>query len=622
MRKVILLYIAVLLGTFGVFSQNVSFKGVADKVVVINQQFRVNYTITTDGENAKDIRMPEVKGLDILFGPTLSGRSSQTNISPGNVYTQLNLTYTYVVMAQEEGTFTIPPASMKVGNSEYKSNEITVKVLPPDQAAAAAATTTDPGNQNAQAAQPSNAKSVDNSDVFVKMSVSKSSVYENEGFLVTFKLYTAIDFAGFENVNFPEFEGFIAQEIELPQNQQVSREHYNGRNYQTLVLKQTILYPQRSGKITIGSGKFDAIVRIRSQQRMRSIFDDFFDSYQNVNKTLVSSSATIDVKPLPMGKPASFSGAVGDYKMTSTINTSQLKANDAVTIKISISGSGNVKLIKDPQIIFPADFEIYDPKVDVSTKVTTSGVSGNKVIEYYAIPRYAGNFTIPKAQFSYFDLKSGTYKTLSTEEYQLQVEPGEGGETGAPTIINNSANKEDVRYLGQDIHHIKTTGFSFVKGDFFYGTSIYWLCYLIPAVLFIAFFIYFRKQAKQNANIALMRTKKANKVASQKLKTADKYLKENKREAFYDEILKAVWGYLSDKLVIPVSTLTKDNVETELTNYGADENLIKQFRDILDTAEFARFAPSQGHEAMDELYHSTTSAINKMENTIKKSMNQ
>jgi hypothetical protein len=618
MRKLIFLLILYSSGTFTLLSQNISFKGITEKAVVMNQQFRVNYILTTDGEHGKDIRMPEVKGLDVLFGPTLSNQSSSTQMTNGNVSTRLSLTYTYVLMAKEEGTYTIPPATIKVGNSEYKSNELTVKVLPPDQAATAAAS-----NQNARdenTAQSGSSAGIENSDLFVRMHVSKTSVYENESFLVTFKLYSLIDITGFDNIKYPEFEGFIAQEIELPSNNQMSLENYNGRNYRTIVLKQTVLYPQRSGKITIGSGKYEANIRVRApRQRARSFFDDFFDSpYQNVKKTLTSSPVTIDVKALPSGKPASFTGAVGDYKMTSAISSANIKANDAVTIKMTISGNGNIKLVKNPEIVFPADFDIFDPKVDVSTRVLTSGVTGNKTIEYYAIPRYAGNFTIPKAQFSYFDLKSGTYKTLSTEEYHLHVDPGEGGGGGnAPTIVN-SANKEDIRYLGQDIRHIKTGNFSFHKKDFIFGSLTYFLSYLIPSVLFIIFFIYFRKLVKQNANIALMRTRKANKVATKRLKTANKYLKEDQRESFYDELLKAIWGYLSDKLNIPVSSLTKDNVEVELTKYGATDELIYQFREILDTAEFARFAPSQGHGAMDELYHSTVNAINKMENTIKK----
>jgi hypothetical protein len=613
MRKLIFLLSIFFLGSFRLFSQDISFKGTTEKVVVVNQQFRVNYTLTTTGEIGKDFRMPELKGFEILFNT--SGQGQYTNITNGKSTTYLNFTNTYVLVAKEEGTYTIPPATIKVGNSEYKSNELTVKVLPADQTNADASGSQN--NRNQGASQSDNSTSIESSDLFIRMHVSKSSVYENESFLVTFKLYSLVDITGFDNIKFPEFEGFIAQEIEQPSNNQMTLENYNGRNYRTLVLKQTILYPQRSGKITIGSGRFDANVRLRSQRRARSFFDDFFETYQNVKKSLTSSPVTIDVKQLPSGKPASFAGAVGDYKMTSSISSTQVKVNDAVTIKVTISGNGNIKLMKNPEIIFPADFDLFDPKVDVNTRVSTSGVTGSKSIEYYAIPRYAGKFTIPRAQFSYFDLKSGTYKTLSTNEYNLQVEAGEGGNNASPTVVNSS-NKEDIRFLGQDIRHIKTGDFSFREKGFIFGTWTYVLSYLIPSILFIIFFIYFRKLVKQNANIALMRTKKANKVALQRLKTANKYLKEEQGEPFYDEILKAVWGYLSDKLNIPVSSLTKDNVETELTRYGATNELIYQFREILDTAEFARFAPSQGLGAMDELYHSTVEAINKMENTIKK----
>ena len=617
MRKLIFLFTILCFGTLNAIGQNISFKGVADRAVVVNQQFRVNYTLTTQGEEGKDIRLSDVKGLDVLFGPTLSGRSSSTTITNGSASTQMFLTYTYVLLAKEEGTFTIPPATIKVGNSEYKSNEISVKVLPAGQAAAAANQGGQSQGDSGQQSQPqSGGSSIENSDLFVRMHVSKSSVYENEAVLVTFKLYSLVD-VGLDNVKYPEFEGFIAQEIESNDSQWVL-ENYNGRNYRTAILKQTILYPQRSGKITIGSGRFDTNVRVRTQQRVRSIFDDPFGSVQNVKKAITSSPTTIDVKPLPTGKPASFTGAVGDYKMTSSISGTEMKANDAVTIKVTISGSGNVKLLRNPEIVFPADFDVFDPKVDVNTKVSASGVTGSKTIEYYAIPRYAGDFTIPKLQFSYFDLKSGSYKTLSTEEYRLRVEPGEGGTATSPTVIS-STNKENLRHLGEDIRHIKLSGYSFHKGDFFFGTFTYWLYYLIPFVLFVAFFIYFRKQVKQNANIALMRTKKANKVASQRLKTANKHLKEDQRESFYDEILKAVWGYLSDKLSIPVAALTKDNVEAELTKYGANDELINEFKDILNTAEFARFAPSQGHGAMDELYLSTVNAINKMESNPKNS---
>jgi hypothetical protein len=578
--------------------------------VAVNQQFRLTYTLNTEGEMGKEFKFPDTKDFEVLFNTLQQGTSAV--FDNGVASSQYSESHIFVLLAKNEGTFTIPPATIKVGNSEYKSESLTIKVLPADQTPPASS---NQGNSG-QTANPSGSAAVGNEEIFVRMQISKNSVYENEGFLVTFKLFTLVNIANFESAKFPEFEGFISQEIELPKNAQLSLESYNGRNYQTLVLKQTILYPQHSGKIPIGAGKFEAIIQVRSQQRVRSIFD-MFDTYTNVKKTLTSSPSTIDVKPLPPGKPASFTGAVGDYKMTSSISTSNLKSNDALTVKVTISGNGNIKLVKNPEILFPNDFDVFDPVVNTTPKVSASGVSGTKTIEYNAIPRYAGDFTIPPTEFSFFDLKTGTYKTLRTDEYTLHVTQGEAGSGGAAPIIN-SGNKQDVRFLGKDIRYIQTENYHFHKGTFFYGTFNYALFYIIPALVFIILFIVYRKQAAENANIALVRTKKANKVAAKRLKTAAKYLRENKKEAFYDEILKAVWGYLSDKLNIPVSALTKDNVEDDLTRYGAEETLISDFRNILDTAEFARFAPAQGNGTMDELYNSTVQAIDKMESTIKK----
>ena len=350
---------------------------------------------------------------------------------------------------------------------------------------------------------------------------------------------------------------------------------------------------------------------------MRSIFDDFFDSYQDVKKVITSSPASVTVKPLPAGKPASFSGAVGNFTMNASINSDRVKANEAVTIKLKLTGNGNVKLIKNPEVVFPNDFEIYDPKVETDIKTTAAGVSGSKTIEYYAIPRYAGDFEIPAIEFSYFDTKSLSYKTLKAGPYKLHVEKGDGN--AASPVINNFGEKESLKYIGQDIRYLKINDVRFVsKDDVFFGSFLYVLCYLIPSILFVVFFFIYRKQVKENANIALVRTKKANKMAVKRLKNAGKLLKANDKEAFYEEVLRALWGYLSDKLNIPQSNLTKDNVEAELIKYGVDESLINEFMRILNTCEFARYAPAQSSDAMDNLYELTADAIGKMENTIKK----
>jgi hypothetical protein len=399
MKKLILLFAILCMTTNRVSAQDVTFRAATERTVVVNQQFRISYTLSTSGqEKPKNLQLGDIKNFDVLYDPQLSQQGTSTSIINGKVSSSTTAVYTCVVMAKSEGTFTIPPATITVGNSAYKSNELTVTVLPADQTASAATQNNNPSQQNGQQQATSSANS--NKDVFVVMQISKNSVYENEGFLVTFKLYSLVDISSFENAKFPEFEGFISQEIDLGKNTQMNLESYNGRNYRSAIIKQTVLYPQRSGKITIGAGKYEVVARIRSQQRVRSIFDDFFDTYSDVKKTLTSAPITIDVKPLPAGKPASFSGAVGEYTMTSSLSSGEVKSNDAVTIKITVSGNGNIKLIKNPEIVFPNDFEVYDPIVDTKTSVTQSGVKGTKTIEYNAIPRYAGDFTIPKVEFS------------------------------------------------------------------------------------------------------------------------------------------------------------------------------------------------------------------------------
>lgn len=608
MRRLVFLFVLFSIG-YMAKAQDVTFKASSPEAVVIGERFNLTYKINAEG---KDFRAPEFPGFDVLMGPTPAFSYTQSNNGSTTV-SETSLTYTYVLLPKQEGTFNIAPATIKAKNANYTSNALVIKVLPKDKAsdASGAAAQSEGGGAS------SSTSAINKESLFVKMIVSERNVYEQEGFLVTFKIYSLFD-CGLESVKFPEFEGFHAQEIDLP-NKQWTLENYNGRNYRTAVLKQTVLYPQRSGKITIDSGRFGIMVRVQSQKKVKSIFDDFFDSYQDVQKDVETAPVTIDVKSLPSGKPASFSGAVGNFTMTSSISSDHVKTNEAVTIQVKIAGNGNVKLIKNPTVEFPNDFEAYDPKVENDMKTTVSGVIGDRVIEYMAIPRYAGDFTIPPVEFSYFDVKSGTYKTLSSSPYMLHVEKGSETESTPGTVISNFSNKESVKYLGQDIRYLKMNGFHFApKNELFFGSFLYVMCYVIPLILFIIFFIVYRKQVKENSDIALVRTKKANKIAIRRLKIAGKLLKDNKKEEFYDEVLRTLWGYLSDKLNISQASLTKDNVETELIKYGVDESLIKEFMDILNTCEFARYAPSQTSQAMDKLYELTIDAMGKMENTIKR----
>ena len=417
-----------------------------------------------------------------------------------------------------------------------------------------------------------------------------------------------------QNYSFPSFEGFVVQDIDLPQNTSFELENYNGVNYKMAILKQCLLFPQRSGKITITPGTFE--FQVESFQLVNGPFGPMRVP-QGVERTVSSNAVTVDVLPLPSGKPASFMGGVGDFTLSSSISSTHVKANEAITLKLVFKGSGNLKYLKNPELKLPNDFDTYDPKVDLSVKATAGGVSGTRTVEYTTIPRFAGTFKIPAVEVSYFDTKSKEYKTLRTEEYEVTVDkgaPGSGGKT-----VSNFSNKEDLRLLNQDIHYIKLNKMKLVQTPAVYIDQwVYWLWYILPAVAFIVFVFINRKQAKANANVALMKNRKANKVALKRLKIAGKYLKNHDKEHFYDEVLKAVWGYLSDKLNIPNSELTKDNVAAELAKYGAGEELIAEFNDILGRCEFAQYAPAQSNEAMDELYNHTVEAIGKMENTVKK----
>lgn len=608
MKKLIILLNILLIACFQISAQSVTFKGSAPSSVAANQHFNISYTITIidGGGQAKDIRVPDVTGLEQLYGPQMRQSQSSSWVN-GQSSSQIAYSYIYTYMAKEPGTYTIPETTIKFGNSTYKSNTLTIVVVPEGQAV-----NNNQSRSNQGSVKPnSSSASIGSDEVFMKMHISKRSVYESEGFLVSFKLYTKYLNMGFDNFQFPNFDGFIAQEIEMPRELQVDSEVYNNSQYHTAIVKQVILFPTKSGNLSIGAGKYDVqISKIVENSRPRSFFD-MFPTTQTVRKTLTTPAVEINVKPLPAGKPSNFSGAVGDFSLSSSINTEELKTDEVVSVKLNIKGSGNLKFLKNPVVKFPNDFDELDPKTTESTKASRAGVNGSVSVEYHAIPRYSGTFTIPGVSFSYFDLKTESYKTLSSPDYSIKVLQGEGS-TAAPATIAGT-NKEDIKYLGQDIRYIRTNNIAFEKANYFYGTMMYWMWYIIPAIVFIVFFIIYRKQVSENANMALARTKKANKVASKRLKLAGKYLKENKTEAFYEEISKAVWGYLGDKLNMPAAALTKDNIETEMTDKGFSAEIIASFLNILNTAEFARFAPAGGHEAMDELYSSTVEAINKME---------
>lgn len=611
MRKLLLTFTLLAVAFAYAKADEVTFTADAPSAVVMGQTFRLAYTVNT--HDAKGFRVGNITDFDILSGPNQSS-SSSTSIINGQRTSSKSLTFTCILRPKKEGTYTIPAATIVAGGKQMSSKELTVKVLPPDQKAQAQQS----GSQGRTTTSSQTSGQISNDDLFIVATVNKKKVYEQEAILLTYKIYTTVNLTNMTG-KMPDLKGFHTQEVEMPKGgREFELEHYKGRNYRTMVYSQYVLFPQQSGQLEIPSITFEGTVA--QQVRNYDPFEAFFNggsSYVNVQKPIQTPKLTIDVSPLPSGKPASFGGAVGDFSISSSISTTELKENEAVTLKVIISGTGNMKLIKTPEVSFPADFEVYDPKVDNKFTLKAGGLSGNKVIEYLAIPRHNGNYTIPGVEFTYFDIKSGAYKTLKTPEYALNVAKGEG--SGA-AVNTGYVSKEELRLLGQDIRYIDLKDAKLTpKGVYLYGTMGYWLWYIVPLVGFVVILIVYRKQAAENANIAKTKNKKAGKVATRRLKVAKQKMAAKDKAGFYDEVLKAVWGYLSDKLIMPVSELSKENIAAELAARQVSEASIKECTALLGDCEFARYAPTLSGISVEKIYDRTAELMNKLENEIKNS---
>lgn len=582
---------------------DVKLEATAPATVFMGKPFKIAFTA-----NAKvsDFRPPAITNFDILAGPFKS-ESYSSQIVNGKMSSSVAITFTYTLQPQKTGTFTIPSASITVDGERYTSNGLSVKVLPADEQSG----TTSSGNSTSTSA------SISAQNLFIRPILSKSSVYEQEAVKLTYKLYTTYDIVQCNPRSLPDFKGFLSQEMERSNNTQLDYENYNGKNYLTAVLFETILYPQSSGELLIDKSTFDAIIRVQSRQQVRSIFDEFFESYSNVARAIEVPAARLNVKALPTGKPADFSGVVGQFNLTSSLSTEQVKVNEAVTLKININGSGNMKLIRNPEIDFPEAFDAYDPKVSNNFKVSANGLSGSKLVEIIVIPRHAGTFEIPSWKMSYFDLGENRYKTLSTPSYTIQVLKSDGS-VDETVVMGNYSRKEDVKQLGSDIRYIYTGEMKLVKQTLFYSDNfVSWLLYILPALIAFALFVIFRKQIKENANVKLMKNRKANKIARRRLKTAQRLLREGNTDRFYEELMKGLWTYLSDKLSIPVAELTKEKVVSVLTEKGVSGDTVQGCVDMLNECEFARFAPSAGQSQRDQLYNTMVKLISELENVIK-----
>ena len=613
-KRVLLPVLLLLVAGVQALADDVSFTAQAPQAVVLGERFRITYKVNT--RDAKEFRAPDMKSIQIITGPATS-TSSSTTITNGKVESTTTITYTFTAAATEEGDVQLDGATIKANGKQITSNKLTIRVLPPDQ--------TSQGGQGQGSTQPRGQTSSGQSssasggqDLFMLATVDKTTAYEQEAILLTFKIYAlpSVDLTSMSN-KMPDLKNFHVQEVELPQQKEFQLEHYNGRNYKTMVWSQYLLFPQHSGELEIPSTPFEGVIAQRVENNSGDIFDMFFNSsrYVEVKRELPTRSIKINVKPLPQGKTSAFYGGVGDYSISSTISATDVTANDAVTVRVILSGTGNLKLVETPEIKFPQDFDIYDPKVENKYTIKGGRQTGNKVYEYLVIPRHAGQYTIPALEFQYFDPKSGSYKTVKTDEYTLNVARGQGGGESQTSV--SYVNKEDLKFVGQDVR-FHSTPLS-LKSDSaqFFGSLSFWLFLALPLVILIVVVVISRKRIADNANVAKVRVKKASSVATKRLKVARKLMKENRKNEFYDEMMRALYGYFGDKLSIPVAELSKDNIESELKRRNVPADPVKQVIGLLDDCEFARYAPGDDTGRMDRLYDEAAAVIGQIENTIK-----
>lgn len=598
-RKIQLILIALLFTLQGWTADKVTFTMEAPQVVELGEQFRLAFSVNAKGQNLK---LPDLSDFDVLMGPSTS-QSTSFQLINGVSSQAVSFSYLYILRAKKEGKFNIGSGTITVDGSEYKSNTQSVEVV---KGSAKPST----GGVDTPTSTPG---TVPRNDLFVKLNLDKRSLYKGEHLTATIKIYSKVNLNGFEDISIPNFEGFWSQDILLPQQISLQRETYNGEIYNVGTLKKTLLFPQQTGNITIGSVKIDCIVQQRVK-KSQSMFDDFFDSFANVKATIISDPVSVNVLPLPT-PPSGFSGAVGNFSIKSSITAKNVRENDAITIKLDVSGNGNIKLINPPKINFPADFEVYDPKTNSNFSASDQGLNGDISFEYLFLPRFAGNYTIPAINFVYFDTGSKKYVSKTTEEYQIKVEKGDGTRSNQTM---NSVAKEDLKQIGSDIRFIKTGAVQLhPKGYIFFGSFGFYLLYLGGILTLLAIYLLNQKRIKENANVARMKNKKASKVALKRLKEANGHLRDNSGERFYESIERAFWGYLSDKLTIPVSELSREKASDELTKHSVSAAVLERFIQILDTCEYARYSPGGGSAKMQELFDEATEVMSVMEKEIK-----
>lgn len=573
--------------------------------VAVGEQFRLTYTVNT--QNVNGFRVGTIPAeLEVLMGPSTSSQSSFQMVN-GHTSSSSSITYTYIICANKAGTYSIPAAHISVGGKTIASNQLRIKVSGASRQGAQGAQ-----GQGEGGLRPAGSR-ISGSDLFIKVSANKRRVHEQEPILLTYKVYTLVDLTSLKG-NMPDLKGFHTQEVQLPQQKSYKIETVNGRPYRTVTWSQYVMFPQITGKLEIPSITFDGIVI--QQNRDVDPFEAFFNGgsgYVEVKKKIKAPGLTIQVDPLP-ARPAGFSGGVGSFTISAQLNKTDIKANNPVTLRVIVSGRGNLKLIKKPEVKFPKDFDTYDAKVTDKTKLTSNGVEGNMVYDFLAVPRNQGKYEIPPIEFVYYDTEANAYKTVKTQAFTLNVAKG----SGSASVSDYTGDAADDQ-LNKDIRGIKT-GDADVHdiGDFFFGSTAYWVAMCVLAAIFVSLFVVFRHRAIANANIDRMRGKKANKVATKRLKKANRLMLDGKASLFYDEVLRALWGYVGDKLSIPVEKLSRENISQRLAERSVGDETIALFIGALDECEFERYAPGDVKGNMSKTFEAAMTAIMRIEETMKK----
>ena len=581
-------------------------------VVALDEQFNVTFVI--EGDKPSEFSWEPGEDFLLVWGPQ-QGRSTSMQIINGKRTSSSQTTYSYILKPLKVGKFTIPKASAVVKGKNIYSAEQSIEVV-------SQGSSSSQQQSSSSAQQPAQRKEqtgmISDSDLFMKLSLSRNDVVVGEPIIATIKLYQRVNITGFESASFPSFNGFWSQEVETPTNIEFSRETYEGQIYNAAVLRKFVLIPQQKGQLKIDPAELVCLVNIRVSSGGNSIFDGFFDDYRTVRKKVISAPLTVNVKPLPSGAPASFAGGVGEFGISATVSKDSLKAHEAAALVVTVSGRGNVSLLETPKVSFPPDMEVYDTKV--VSNVAANGLSGSKKYEYPFIPRSHGDFVIEPIKYSYYDVNQKKYVTLETAPIELSV--AKGVETESSPVVVPGVNQKDVRNLDSDIRYINVKDPSLsVKGDFLLGSGLFWalVCLLVAAAAIL--WLALRKLAARRADIAGAKNRKATKMAMKRLRLAGTFLKENLYTAFYEELHKALLGFIADKLNIPVAELSRDRIAESLRAGNVPQEDVDTFINILDACEFARYSPSTGNEAMAAHYSSAAEVISSIDSSMKSKRN-